>query len=359
MRSDSEWRSPRGRRAKERSRAYRRNFATVCVIGALLTPLAIAAVWVLSNVEHSTAGNADIVVEVQQGWTATQVGDELQRVGVITSSADFQAVAQSAGFSQGYAPGAYDFVANSDTREALDTLRGGPRRIVPDFPLLLPPGLTLRQIADRVGKIEGKSAQRFLDIANSGVVRSRYEPEGVNSLEGLTWPDTYQIGANETETAILQKIVNQFDVKADAIGLAGAGPANGGLSPYQTVVNASLIEAEAGSKADAPLISSVIVNRLKAGMPLQIDATLCYAKGGCPPVPTVADRKIDSPYNTYKVAGLPPTPIKTVSEVAMRAALNPAPVAYLYYVSDKNGKTYFATTLAEHERNVAKARNAG
>src|SRR5258708_20399924 len=126
MRSDSEWRSPRGRRAKERSRAYRRNFATLCVIAALLTPLAIAAVWVLSNVEHSTAGNADIVVEVQQGWTATQVGDELQRVGVINSSADFQAVAQSAGFSQGYPAAAYDFVANSEPREALATLHGGP-----------------------------------------------------------------------------------------------------------------------------------------------------------------------------------------------------------------------------------------
>src|SRR3954451_10487657 len=113
MPSDSGWPSARGRRAKERSRAYRRNLATLCVIAALLTPLAIASVWILSNVEHSTAGNADIVVEVQQGWTAAQVGDELQRVGVITSSADFQAVAQSSGFSQGYAAGAYDFVANS------------------------------------------------------------------------------------------------------------------------------------------------------------------------------------------------------------------------------------------------------
>ncbi|MFI5053645.1 MAG: endolytic transglycosylase MltG, partial [Acidimicrobiia bacterium] len=129
------------------------------------------------------------------------------------------------------------------------------------------------------------------------------------------------------------------------------------MSPYQTVVSASLIEAEAGTAADAPLISAVIVNRLKNGTPLQIDATLCFAKGGCPPVPTDADRKIDSPYNTYRIAGLPPTPIKTVSEVALRAALNPATVPYLYYVSDKHGKTYYATTLAEHERNVAKARS--
>ncbi len=331
------------------------------VLAAMLTPLALASVWVLSNVAHSTAGDADVVVELQQGWTSAQVGDALQTAGVIDSSAAYQAVFASAGFPDGYAfpAGRYDFVANSAPREALDTLRGGPRRIVPDLELLLPPGLTLAQIADRVGKLEGKSAQRFLDVVNSGTVRSRYEPDGVNSLEGLTWPDTYFIGANETETEILQKIVNQFDAKADAVGLAGAGAENGGQSPYQTIVTASLIQAEAGSKDDAPLISSVIVNRMKEGMPLQIDATLCYAKGGCPPVPTDADRKLDSPYNTYRITGLPPTPIKTVSEVALLAALHPAPVPYLYYVSDKNGKTYFATTLAEHERNVAKARSVG
>ena len=74
-------------------------------------------------------------------------------------------------------------------------------------------------------------------------------------------------------------------------------------------------------------------------------------------MPTDADRKIDSPYNTYKIGGLPPTPIKTISAVALRAALAPAPVAYQYYVSDDKGKTYYAVTLSEHEKNVAKARN--
>ena len=357
MPSEPQWRSARNRRAAERNRAYRRNLATIIVIGAMLAPLAIASLWVLSNVESSTAGNADVVVEIQQGWTPAQVGDALQQRGVIRSSADFQQVAASAAYTA-YAAGQYDFVENSDSREALDTLRGGPRRIVPDLKLLLPPGLTLQQIAERVGKLEGKSANRFLDAVKSNTVRSKYEPADSQSLEGLTWPDTYFVGANETEAAILQKIVTQFDTKADEIGLSSSGTTNGGQTPYQALVSASLIEAEAGSKDDAPLISAVIVNRLKDGMPLQIDATLCYAKGGCPPVPTDADRKIDSPYNTYKIAGLPPTPIKTVSEVALRAALNPAPVAYKYYVSDSHGKTYYATTLSEHEKNVAKARAA-
>jgi peptidoglycan lytic transglycosylase G len=357
MPSEPQWRSARSRRSRERNRTYRRNVMTMIVIGAMLTPLAIASLWVLSNVASSTAGNADIVVAIPQGSTPAQVGDLLEEKGVIASSTAFQEVAASAQFSS-WTAGNYDFVENSGPREALDTLRGGPRRTIPDIELLLPPGLSLQQIADRVGKLDGKSAERFMQAAQSNTIRSRYQPDDTLSLEGFTWPDTYFVGANETEAQILQKIVSQFDAKADEIGLGSSGPANG-MTPFQALVSASLIEAEAGTKDDAPLISAVIVNRLKDDMPLQIDATLCYAKGGCPPVPTDDDRKIDSPYNTYKNKGLPPGPIKTVSEVALRAALNPAPVPYKYYVSDANGKTYYAVTLSEHEKNVAKARDAG
>jgi UPF0755 protein len=356
--SQTQWQPTRDRRAAERNRTYRRNVATFFTVAALLAPLALASLWVLSNVASSTEGNADVVVELQQGLSAAQVGDLLQQRGVINSSTAFQQVAASANYTS-YAAGRYDMVEHSDPRQALDTLRGGPRRIVPDLKLLLPPGLTMGQIAERVGKLEGKSSQRFLDAVASNTVRSRYQPADTASLEGLTWPDTYFIGANESETEILQKIVSTFDAKADQIGLGSSGATNGGQTPYQALITASLIEAEAGTKEDAPLISAVIVNRLRDKMPLQIDATLCYAKGGCPPVPTDADRKIDSPYNTYRVGGLPPTPIRTFSAGALRAALNPAAVAFRYYVSDKNGKTYYATTLAEHERNVAKARSVG
>jgi UPF0755 protein len=357
MPSEPQWRSARNRRAAERNRTYRRNVMTMIVVGVMLAPLAIGSLWVLSNVESSTAGHADVVVEIQQNWTPQQVGDALQQRRVIASSTAFQQVAASAKYTA-YQAGNYDFVENSDPREALDTLRGGPRRIVPDIKLLLPPGLTLQQIADRVGKIEGKSADRFMQAAQANTIRSKYEPTDVTSLEGFTWPDTYFIGANETEAQILQKIVSQFDAKADEIGLQASGEHNG-MTPYQALVSASLIQAEAGTAADAPLISAVIINRLKDDMPLQIDATLCYAKGGCPPVPTDEDRKIDSPYNTYKNKGLPPGPIKTVSEDALRAALNPAPVPFKYYVSDSHGKTYYAVTLSEHEKNVAKARADG
>ena len=99
-------------------------------------------------------------------------------------------------------------------------------------------------------------------------------------------------------------------------------------------------------------LAAVIANRLQRGMQLQIDATLCYAKGGCPPVPNNADKQIDSPYNTYKVFGLPPTPIMTVTEPALSAAAHPANVPYLFYVTGKDGVTRFSTTEAEHEKNI-------
>ena len=149
------------------------------------------------------------------------------------------------------------------------------------------------------------------------------------------------------------------------IGPNGAGKSTAvnamlGLTPYQAVVAASLIQTEAGVAQDAPLISAVVRNRLAQGIPLQIDSTLCFAKGGCPPVPTNADKAIDSPYNTYRIAALPPTPISSVTQASLAAALAPADVPFIYYViADANGTHVFAVTLDEHNRNVAAARAKG
>ena len=189
--------------------------------------------------------------------------------------------------------------------------------------LALPPGLRLEQIADRVGALPGHDRAAFLALAQSGRIRSEYQGDQT-SVEGFTWPDTYFVEGMSDEQ-ILQTIVSEFDEHGDAVGLGN--PATG-LTPQQTVVVASLVQAEAGSAEDAPKVAAVVGNRVKQGTPLQIDATLCYAKGGCPPVPNNADKQIDSPYNTYRVDGLPPTPIMTVTEQSLRAALAPANVPF-------------------------------
>ena len=210
--------------------------------------------------------------------------------------------------------------------------------------LALPPGLTFDEIAARVGRLPGRSADRFRAVAASGTVRSKFQPATVQSLEGLTWPDTYFVSSTEDEQAILRTIVQAFDRHGDAIGL-GQSP-----DPYRAVVIASLIQREAGVDEDRPLIAAVVENRLRDRMPLQIDATVVYARGGGTAPLTDADFQRNSPYNTYLVAGLPPTPISTVTEPSLRAALHPANVPYKYYVlTDKNGKHAFAVTFAEHQ----------
>jgi UPF0755 protein len=337
------------RRREELRRRRRRRGLVLGVLAVLVLPFVIAAVWFTLQV-FPLGGEGDRVeVTVRPGWGAAQIGDELSAKDVVGSSLAFQVWFRVSGGSA--QAGTYLLHEHMGAKAATDALDAGPSRAASSdhVTLALPPGLRLEQLADRVGALPGHDRAGFLALAQSGVVRSKYQGDQT-SLEGFTWPDTYFVeGLGDQQ--ILQLIVSEFDEHADALGLANASAATG-LTPQQTVVVASLVQAEAGTAADGPKIAAVIRNRLRQGMPLQIDATLCYAKGGCPPAPTNADKALDSPYNTYRVTGLPPSPIMTVTEQALRAAVAPADVPYLFYVTGKDGVTYFATTLAEQEANI-------
>src|SRR4029077_12676547 len=130
--------------------------------------------------------------------------------------------------------------------------------------LALPPGLRLEQIADRGGALPGHDRAAFLALAQSGAVRSKYQGNQA-SVEGFTWPDTYFVEGMD-DRRVLQTIVSEFDKHGDAVGLGT--PTATGLTPQQTVVVASLVQAEAGTAADAPKVAAVITNRLQQGMPL-------------------------------------------------------------------------------------------
>lgn len=236
------------------------------------------------------------------------------------------------------------------------TVKTAPSAPGAQYKLFLRPGLTLSQIGDVVATLPGHTKAGFLAVAGSGKIRSKYEPPTTNSLEGLLAADTYFVGPTETDDSLVRRLVTHFDAIADQTGVGNATT----VSPYQTIIIASLVGQESKLQADSPLVSAVIYNRIKDKMPLQIDATLCFAKGGCPPVPTNADKKLANPYNTYKISGLPPTPIATVTISALRAALQPAAVPYLYYVvGDGSGKLVFATTLQQQNANISAARKKG
>jgi peptidoglycan lytic transglycosylase G len=346
-------------RAAERGRPRRRRRRTFIALGIVLLPIILVLVvgaWFLYQLNPLGGPGKRVSVDIPRRTGNAAIGDLLENKSVIGSSQAFQ-IYVGVTRAGPFVPGHYTMRENLGVRDAVGILKSGPAK-GPQFRLVVPPGLTLAAVADRVGMLQGHNRDTFLQVAQSGGVRSKYQPPEVTSLEGLLYPDTYFISKDETDQQILTRLVSAFDQKADTIGLSGANAA--GMTPYQTVVAASLIEREAKLDEDRPLIAAVIHNRLAAGRPLQIDATVCFAKGGCNASPTAADLALDSPYNTYKVAGLPPTPISSVTVKSLQAAQNPAPVPYLYYVlSDKNGKHKFATTQEEHNRNVEEARQKG
>lgn len=337
----------------------RRRRRTFLALGIVLVPIVLvlgAGAWFLYQLNPPGDPGKRVSVEVPRRTGNAAIGDLLEDKGVIGSSRAFQIYVGVTGAGP-FDPGHYRMRESLGVRDAVNVLKSGPAKGA-EFQLMLPPGLTLAEVADRVGTLRGHSRDGFLQVAQSGVVRSKYQPPEVTSLEGLLYPDTYFVSKDETDEKILTRLVSAFDRRADEVGLSAQNAA--GLSPYQTIVVASLVEREAKLDEDRPLISAVIHNRLAAGTPLQIDATVCFAKGGCTESPTAADLALDSPYNTYKGAGLPPTPISSVTLKSLLAAQHPSPEPYLYYVlSDKNGKHKFATTQEEHERNVEEARQKG
>jgi UPF0755 protein len=238
-----------------------------------------------------------------------------------------------------------------------------------------PEGFTLQKMSERLSaKLPRTDPTAFMTAVTDGSIRPAIMPEGINSLEGLLFPDTYQISADETPSHIAQRMVDLMDLVLRQEDVVAKGYPLG-LSAYQVLIIASMVEREAKVDEDRPKIARVILNRLALGMPLQIDATLLYNQpAGSSPT---ALSTVDTPYNTYMHTGLPPTPIANPGRASIQAVVNPAPdpsqgdpicVAlpnpvdchYLYYVvTDEDGRHAFAATLDQHNVNVQHARDLG
>ena len=345
----------RGRHRRSGAHWGRRLLATIALVLALGVIGAVGAVvWVNSHLNGAGGKAVPLTLADQTGHAA--LSSQLAKAGVISDPWLFERYLD---YESVPAVTAGDFVfhAHEGYRQALHDLRTGPK--VTQIKLTIPEGYDLTQVAAAVGKLPGRSADRFLQLAKSGAVRSRYEPAGVSSLEGLLFPDTYFVTPDEDEQAILQHLVDRFDEVAAGAGIDNSATANA-LSPYQTLIVASLIEKEAKIDEDRPMIARVILNRLSKGMRLQIDATVLYAEGVHKTRVLDSDLKTDSPYNTYKVAGLPPGPIASPGKASLAAALNPTPGTWLYYVLiDPSGKHGFATTNSEFNKLRAEAKAKG
>jgi len=325
---------------------------------ALLLVAGAAFIWLQRQINPPGEPGAAVELRVEQGVSIGEIGDILEEKGVITSARVFRLYVKLNGADPVEA-GDYTLRKKESMGEVLRVLGGGARSAEAPVVLTVPEGLTIKEVAAKVGELPGRSAERFLQVAESGEIRSRYQPENVRSLEGLMLPETYHFREGDDEAAILRRLVEEFDRTVTELDIARAAPRLK-VTPYEAVVIASMIEREAKVPEDRGPIARVIYNRLAVPMRLQIDATVLYALGKPQDFVLFSDREIDSPYNTYQIDGLPPGPIASPGRASLEAALSPSPGTWIYYVLiEENGKHAFATTNAEFNRFLAEARRKG
>ena len=325
------------------------------------TTLFVGFSYVRNAMDPKGEPGADVTVTIEKNIGTEGVARVLAEAGVIKRKRVFQYWSQIQGKGP-YQAGTYTLQQRSSYDDVASLLTKGPEVTVQR--LAIPEGLTIPQIADRVGKLPGRRADTFQKLAleeGEGRVRSPLQPPGSKSLEGLLFPSTYDIGEKDDERRILQKMVDAMASVTGRLDVANRAKQRN-LTPYQLLIVASLVEREAKVADERPLVAQVIYNRLARGQRLQIDATVIYALGqsGTKTRVVNADLKAPGPYNTYENTGLPPTPIAAPGEAAIQAALDPAPGDNLFYVViDKEGRHAFAKTGAEHQRNIDRARANG
>ena len=236
------------------------------------------------------------------------------------------------------------------------------------FAVTVIPGTTVAEVADAVGKeVPGHSQSAFLALATSGAMHSPWQPAGSDNLDGLLGTGSYIVVPGESDTELLQKMIGRFDTEAGTLGLAAAAGADG-VTPYEAITAASIVQKEAISPGDSAKATShnagpvarVIYNRLSQGKPLQMDSTVLYAEGRDGGPVTAADLAKVTPYNTYLNTGLTPTPICFPSALALRAALHPPAGSWLYFqLTARDGTETFSDTFAEQVTAEQLARSRG
>ena len=345
---------PSLRRAGRGSRPRR-----LSLVVALLLFLGVvgAGLWALNYYrtcqEPPPGPRRALTFTVEENTPAREVMEGLHDEGVIACGGFVgNLLLRGTGKADQIRAGSFELTTGMTLDAALDVLTTPPPE-VPTVELVIPEGFRLTQIADRVEDDLGISAKRFLKEAESGrYVLPPYLPEGSATPEGFLFPKSYEfVEEGLSARVVAEQLLEQFREEAEALPFDRTEQL--GVSPYELVIIASMIEEEARVDRDRRLIAGVIYNRLRIGMALGIDATLLYDD----PTPdgelSSDDLAFDSPYNTRINGGLPPTPIASPGEKSLQAALDPADTDFLYYVlCGADGHHKFGLTLGEHNRNV-------
>jgi UPF0755 protein len=344
-------RAPSHRRSPRR----RANWGVRISLALLLiaSGLSIAGVRYYNWCQDAGGERRPVTVAIPDGASGAQIVDELHAKGVVRCGTVSEWLLRRSGVSERIRAGTYELTTNMRPSDAFLAITKRPPP-VPTVDVTIPEGYRLTQIAQRLQEDLDIPADQFLAAAGRDWSLPPYLPRG-KPLEGFLFPNTYEFAEQGTSPDdVIQRMLDEFRTEAAGLPWSRAEDSTG-LSTYELVVVASMIEKEAGIDRDRPLIAAVIYNRLRRGMTLGIDATVAYVDPDPSDGLTTSDFKIDSPYNTRTRVGLPPTPIASPGLASLEAALDPASVDYLYYVlCGQDGHHQFSATYDQFLRDKAR-----
>jgi len=329
------------------------------IIGAAFVVFLIVAIASFTNFNAPAAidEGSQVRVEIADGSTTRDIADALLDAELIGNKQHFLSTVTDRQVDSQLKPGSYLFTGGMTEDEIIDKLIAGPSS--EDGALTIPEGSTLDDVAQAVANAYNGQISKddFLAVANDAqrfaddfpFVADAYN----NSLEGFLFPKTYTYVTNPSAEAVVRQMLEQY--QKEVATLDYSYPKNAGLSEYQALVLASIVQRETGGDEEPQgKVASVFYNRLAIDMPLQSDATTAYAIGGDP---TPEDLKIEGPYNTYLNKGLPPGPINSPSLEALKAVCSPETTDYLFFYFKEDGsgtmQYYFSETYEEHNQAIA------
>ncbi len=322
-----------------------------------------ALFYVWNGLRPTAAASSPVKFTITSGMRAQKVIELLEEQGLIRNAFLFSGWLKLEGEGSRFQAGEYELTPGMTREEIVAKLNEGDTVAAQTIKFTIPEGFTVPQIAERLAEKAGVDKEKFMEAANkpelwTGSIWTKGLPTNADlryPLEGYLFPDTYEMKAGSTETEVINRMLAELDRKLDQLPEDWLSVMEDrGLTVHQLLTIASLVEREVVADEERPIVASVIQNRLKKKMPLQIDATIQYLLDKQKERLLEVDLKVKSPYNTYLNQGLPPGPIAAPSLKSIEAALYPDQTDYLYYVTKKDGTNthLFAETYSQHQKNI-------
>jgi UPF0755 protein len=295
------------------------------------------------------------LVTIPSGASTAEIANLLVQEQVIRNPLLFRIITRVKLLDNKLQAGEYEFSAHMSATQVLLKIVEG-QTVARSF--TIPEGFTVEQIAALLAEKELADREKFLQLARNGFSSYEYIKTNHNTgyaVEGFLFPDTYSISKGMKEEEILNMMLKKFDTMLTDEMRTKAREQ--GLDPYQLIILASLVEREARIEAERPIIAAVFLHRLQIEMPVQSCATIQYILGTPKRELSIQDTQLESPYNTYLHAGLPPGPIANPGLASILAVLNPAQTDVLYFVAKPDGTHIFSRTYEEHLQAIDRANN--